>query len=200
MIAAIPTINFLSEINSKVVLPDFLSSVEEWMKKSEFNAQKITQAFLEVKTITGLFVNLFVIAIIPAVGEELLFRGVFQQIFVNMTKNVHWGIIITAILFSAMHLQFYGFFPRMLMGVFLGYLLIWSKTIWLPIIAHFINNSFAVIFYFFADNNNLSNDIDNVGKNNETIVYVILSVFIVSYFVFLIYKNEISHKELRIGN
>ncbi len=190
MIAAIPTINFLAEINSKIVFPDFLSSLEEWLRKTEFNADKITQAFMQVKTINGLFINLFVIALVPAIGEELLFRGVFQKIFINMTKNVHWGIIITAILFSAMHMQFYGFIPRMLMGVFLGYLLVWSKTIWLPIIAHFTNNGFAVILYFFSNKNSLSNNLDNVGRNNDTIVYLILSALIVGCFVFFIYKNE----------
>ena len=194
MIAAIPTINFLAEINSKFVLPDSLSSLQEWLKRTEFNADKITQAFMQVKTINGLFINLLVIAIFPAIGEELLFRGVFQKIFIKMTKNIHWGIIITAILFSAMHMQFYGFIPRMLMGIFLGYLLVWSKTIWLPIIAHFTNNGFAVVLYFFSNKNGLSNSLDNVGKNNDTIVYLILSALIVGCFVFFIYKKEIFSK------
>ncbi|MBE9468396.1 MAG: CPBP family intramembrane metalloprotease [Bacteroidetes bacterium] len=200
MITAVPIINFLAEINSRLILPDFLSSFEEWMKKSELNAQKITEAFMSTTTTAGLFINLFVIAIIPAIGEELLFRGVFQKIFINMTKNVHWGVIIAAILFSAMHMQFYGFIPRMIMGVFLGYLLVWSKTIWLPIIAHFVNNSFAVIYYFFANKNDVSKEIDNVGKNIDTMVYLIFSILIVTYLVFVIYKQETSHKELRINN
>lgn len=200
MITAIPIINFLAEINSKLILPDCLYSFEQWMKKSEFNAQKITQAFMSTNKITGLFINVFVIAIIPAIGEELLFRGVFQKIFINMTKNVHWGIIIAAVLFSGMHMQFYGFIPRMLMGVFLGYLLVWSKTIWLPIIAHFVNNCFAVVYLFFSESNDISKNIDNVGKNYDTIVYLIFSVLIVTYLIFLIFKQESSRKKLAIKN
>ena len=200
MIAAIPIINFLAEINSKLILPDCLSSFEQWMKQSELNAQKITQAFMSVKTTSGLFVNVFVIAIIPAIGEELLFRGVFQKLFINMTKNIHVGVIIAAVLFSGMHMQFYGFVPRFLMGVFLGYLLVWSNSIWLPIIAHFVNNCFAVIYYFFSNSNDMGNEIDNFGVNNETVLYLIFSVLIVSYLGFLIYKQEVSRREFELKN
>ena len=200
MIAAIPIINFLADINSKMVLPDCLSSFEQWMKQSEFNAQKITEAFMSTNKITGLLINLFVIAIIPAIGEELLFRGIFQKLFISMTKNIHVGVIIAAVLFSGMHMQFYGFIPRFIMGVFLGYLLVWSKSIWLPIIAHFVNNSFAVIYYFFSNSNDMGSEIDNFGVNNDTVLYLIFSVLIVSSLVFFIYKQEVSRRELGIKN
>ena len=103
--------------------------IEKWMKDAEESAAEITKAFLDVKTIPGLVFNVFMIAFLPAVGEELLFRGIIQRIFTDMTKSHHWGIWISAILFSAMHFQFYGFVPRVLLGALFGYLLVWSGSI-----------------------------------------------------------------------
>jgi membrane protease YdiL (CAAX protease family) len=90
-------------------------------------------------------VNLLMIAILPAIGEELLFRGVLLRLFREWTKNVHVAIIITALLFSFIHFQFYGFLPRFLMGVLFGYLVYWSGSLWVSVIAHFVNNGTAVI-------------------------------------------------------
>jgi membrane protease YdiL (CAAX protease family) len=116
VVVASPFINFISEINSKLTLPSAFSSIEQWMRESEDTAGKLTKLFLKTDTTWGLVFNIFLIGIIPAVGEELLFRGVVQRIFSEWTKNVHWGIWISAILFSALHFQFYGFVPRAILG------------------------------------------------------------------------------------
>src|SRR5207344_1198984 len=99
-------------------------------------------------SVLSLAINLFIIAFLPALGEELFFRGMMQKLFSQLTKNNHLAIIITSIIFSAIHLQFYGFLPRMVLGIFLGYLLVWSGSLWLPILAHFVNNASAVLFTF----------------------------------------------------
>jgi hypothetical protein len=145
VLAASPMVGFLGEINEKLHLPGSLSGIESWMKGMEENAADLIDRFMQVETIWGLLFNLFMIAVIPAVGEELLFRGVIQKIFTNMTRNYHWGIWISAFLFSALHMQFYGFLPRMVLGALFGYMLVYSGTIWLPIIAHFFNNTFGVL-------------------------------------------------------
>ncbi|MDX1284579.1 MAG: CPBP family intramembrane glutamic endopeptidase, partial [Draconibacterium sp.] len=142
MFFAAPFINFIGELNNNMVFPDWLSGIESWMKNAEENAAALTEAFLNVKTIPGLAFNIFMIAFLPAIGEELLFRGVIQKIFTNMTKNHHWGIWISAILFSALHFQFYGFVPRVILGALFGYMLVWSGSMWLPILGHFFNNAF----------------------------------------------------------
>ncbi|OFX58226.1 MAG: hypothetical protein A2046_09400 [Bacteroidetes bacterium GWA2_30_7] len=189
MFAAIPLINFLASVNSKMSLPEFMSGIESWMKYSESEAQKITEAFVNVSTISGFLTNMLMIAIIPAFGEELLFRGVIQRIFKDWTKNIHWAVFITAFLFSAMHLQFYGFIPRFLMGVFFGYLFAWSGTIWLPIIAHFINNCFAVVFSYLLYTKVIEKNIDTIGSSADTLIYVVFSIIITSSFIYLIYKK-----------
>jgi len=143
-----PVIEWVSLLNQQLILPSWMSSLESWMRTSEDQATEITKAFLTTKSIGGLLGNLFIVAVLPAIGEELLFRGVLQNLIKKMTGSSHWGIWITAILFSALHLQFFGFLPRMLLGALFGYLLEWTGTLWLPMIAHFINNAAGVIIFF----------------------------------------------------
>jgi membrane protease YdiL (CAAX protease family) len=187
MISAIPFINYLGYLNQSMQLPKFMKGVEEWMKQSEENAARLTIAFLKMDSIADLIVNLFVIAFLAAVGEELFFRGVIQKFFFKWTKNYHIAIIITGILFSAIHLQFYGFFPRMLMGILLGYLLVWTNSLWIPITAHFANNATAVVLSYLIQRKFFS---ENIGSDNSNMIYIIGSVIIVIIFILLIYKKS----------
>lgn len=190
IIFAIPSINFMADINSKLVLPNFMSGIEQWMKSSEENAAVITKLFLSVDSFWGLLLNIFMIALIPAIGEELIFRGVLQNIFIRWTKNTHWGIFIAAFVFSFIHFQFYGFLPRMFLGVLFGYLYVWSKSLWLPMLAHFINNGFAVIVSYFVKSAETSNKIETLGTSSETIFYTLISIVLTFLMFFYIYKKE----------
>ncbi len=140
-----PFIGFVGEWNSQIELPEFMSGIEEWMRRMEESAAIMIEKFIKVETLGGLLFNIFMIAVIPALGEEFLFRGVIQKIFTNMTKNYHWGIWISAAIFSAFHMQFLGFIPRMLLGALFGYMLVWSGSMWLPVLGHFINNLIGVL-------------------------------------------------------
>jgi hypothetical protein len=186
MFFATPFINFIGEINAQMHLPKWMSGIEEWMKESEDKAAVLTEAFLKVNTLGGLFFNLFMIAVLPAIGEELLFRGVIQRIFTRMTQNHHWGIWISAILFSALHLQFYGFIPRMLLGVLFGYLLVWSGSLWLPVIAHFINNGVATIAMYLIDKEIIKPEIEVIGSTSGSYYIAIISLLVVGIFLWLI--------------
>lgn len=191
---AAPFINFIGEINSKMVFPEWLSGMEQWMKNAEENAETITKIFLDVDTTGGLLFNLFMIAILPAVGEELLFRGVIQRIFTKMTHNHHSGIWITAILFSALHMQFYGFIPRMLLGVLFGYLLVWSGSMWLPILGHLVNNGLAVIMYFMIDKNMINPELEEIGTNSESYYWAAISFVFVLFFMLIIKRQNMQNK------
>lgn len=165
MIAVIPFINLLSWLNQQIVLPAGLSAIEGWMKLYENQIAAITEKMLNVHT-TGAFIfNLILIAVLPALGEELFFRGTLQKI-IGERWNIKIAIWITAIIFSIIHLQFYGFFPRMLLGAFFGYLLLWSGNLWYSVLAHFINNAVAVIFYYLKYNGIMMPDIDTIGTGN----------------------------------
>lgn len=157
MLVALPAINLLADINQQMALPAFLEPLETWMKTQEETAKQLTEQFLSVTTYSGLIINILLMALLPAVAEELTFRGVLQRLFqgsnvsdFHTVKVPHIAIWVTAILFSAIHMQFYGFLPRMLMGALFGYMLVWTGSLWVPILMHFTNNAMAVILYFVA--------------------------------------------------
>jgi hypothetical protein len=160
-----------------------MNGVQTWMQDSEDQADKITKAFLATRSSSDLLLNLFMIGLVPAVGEELLFRGVVQQLFKKLTRNSHAAIWISAAIFSALHVQFFGFLPRMVLGAMFGYMLEWSGTLWLPIIAHFINNSTAVIAYYLAEKGFISSDIDKVGTPSNGTSYLVL-ISLICLFIF----------------
>lgn len=147
---AIPFINFLTQVNQEIQLPEIFGALEKWLMHREESAREITGQFLTADNLTALAVNLLMIAVLPSVGEELIFRGIIQKVLAQWTRNAHLGILIAAFLFSAMHVQFYGLIPRMFLGVMFGYLFLWSGSIWLPILGHFINNASAVIYYYVS--------------------------------------------------
>ena len=169
MLCALPAINLLADLNSRVVLPESLSGLEQWMKTREQEAADLTQRFLQADNIGTVMLNIGLMALLPALGEEISFRGTLQQ---TITRNPspltpHLAIWVTAIVFSAIHIQFYGFVPRMLMGAMFGYIFVWSGNLWLPVIMHFTNNAIAVITYSIlgesADNQNIA---DTIGAGD----------------------------------
>lgn len=187
MVLIVPFVNLLGEMNQQLILPKVFAGIERWMKATEAQTAQITEKLLNVHTLQGLLLNILVIAIIPAIGEELFFRSALQGIF-QKWKGAVLAIWITAIIFSAIHLQFYGFVPRMLLGAFFGYMLVWSKNLWLPILAHFTNNVMAVIFYYLTANGYKLPDIDKLGTGN-TMWLGILSGIIAILGVSLIKKR-----------
>jgi membrane protease YdiL (CAAX protease family) len=189
MIVATPVINFLGEINSYMHLPGFLRSVEEWMRESEDKAAQLTEAFLKMNSTGDFILNLFMIGLLPALGEELVFRGVIQKIFYQWSRSAHVAVWTTAFIFSAMHMQFYGFLPRMVLGGMLGYMLVWSKSLWLPIIAHFVNNSGAVIFTYLFQQGATAIDPDKIGTESDW-SGVGMSMVITLVLIFMLYKRR----------
>ena len=190
LLAVIPFINFLGAINSQMTFPESISGLEGWMKNMENAAQVMIEKFMKVDGISGLMFNIFMIAVLPALGEELMFRGVIQRIFSDWTKNYHWGIWISAFLFSAMHMQFYGFLPRMALGAMFGYLLVWTGTMWVPILAHFVNNLMGVLGYFLIGKGVISKDIEEWGTGSEQIPLVVISFLTVGILLFVIFRSE----------
>ncbi|HRH64847.1 MAG TPA: CPBP family intramembrane metalloprotease [Bacteroidia bacterium] len=190
LVISVPLINFLGELNGTMHLPGFLKTVEDWMRASEERASELTKAFLEMPTFGDMLFNVFMIALIPAIGEELLFRGVVQKIFTGWAKNVHVGVWMAAILFSAMHMQFYGFVPRLLLGAMLGYLFVWSGSLWLAILAHFVNNASAVIFTYLYQQEISTIDVDAVGTQQGDAWGVIISTLLTAGLLYSIYRYE----------
>ena len=184
-----PAINWMIEINKDMKLPEFLASTEIWMHNAEDMSNEISNAFLSNSSISSLIVNLLMIGVLAAVGEELVFRGIIQKIFIRWFKNTHIAVIFTAICFSAFHMQFYGFLPRFMMGILLGYLFVWSGSLWIPIIVHFVNNATAVLISFLSSRGVIETSYEEFGTT-DSIYPVLLSCAFIASLVFVIYKKE----------
>jgi membrane protease YdiL (CAAX protease family) len=190
MVLALPLINGLAELNQHMHLPASFQHLEEWMAQSEAQMKDLTEAFMRGTSVNTLLLNLFVIAFLAALSEELFFRGVIQKVLIECFKNKHVGVWIGAILFSAFHLQFFGFFPRMLMGAYLGYLFVWSGSLWPGIFAHFLNNGLATYSAWLMNRGSVSKDIDTFGSNQQDWIYVFISGVLVIISLVLVYKTE----------
>lgn len=190
ILCAIPVINLLAYLNQQIALPDQLQAIEQWMRSTEKELEELTYKLLQVHTVKDLVFNLFLIAVLAGLGEELFFRGILQRIFAErMSPAV--AIWITAFIFSAIHMQFYGFIPRLLLGAMLGYLFYWSNNLWMPILAHTINNAVAVVYYYFTFNGLKTIDIETVGTG-ATLYIGIISAALSAGILYVIYRRRIT--------
>lgn len=159
----LPFINFIADLNAQVTLP---GAFGEWAAAKEAQLAELTERFLDMPHLGWLAFNLVMIAMLPALGEELLFRGVLQRKLTQWSGNAHVAVWVAAFLFSAIHMQFLGFVPRLLMGAVLGYLLVWSGNLWYPIIAHFMNNAGAVVIMYLQQHGRLGEEAGDMGIGN----------------------------------
>ena len=191
MLVALPAINLLSHWNQQMVLPSWLSGLEEWMKNKEAEAEWLTKQFMSATTVGGMLVNLFLMAVLPAVSEEVTFRGVLQRLLAFRLSpfTSHLSIWLTAIIFSAIHMQFYGFVPRMLMGALFGYMMVWTGSLWVPMLMHFVNNGMAVLLYFMASRAGWDMDkVDAVGTDN-TLWLGIVSIVLTAVGIYMFRRS-----------
>ena len=193
IVVAQPVVGFTNELNSHLSFPKWLSGVENWMKDTEQKNGVITEAFLATTSFGGLLVNILMIAILPAIAEEILFRGALAKLFKDWTKNVHMAVFISSFIFAAIHMQFYGFLPRFLLGMVLGYLFFWSGSLWLPIVAHFTNNFLSVMVEFLYRSGNIKTNAENFGTANESWLTAVSIVAVSGILYFIYSKTSTKH-------
>jgi uncharacterized protein len=197
LFCANPAFDWVNQVNQKMVLPDFLKGLELWMKEKEQQMAETTKQLLKMKSYGDLAINLLMIGIIPAVGEELFFRGSMQNIFKNWFKNHHTAIWITAIIFSSIHIQFYGFFPRMLLGVLFGYFLVYGGSIWLAILGHFLNNGTAVVAAFVMQKQGKS--MEEIEQSQNYPLYAIVISLIITLILLMLFFKMSKNKRSDIA-
>ena len=185
MVSVIPFINYTAELNLRMEVP--IEALDRILRNLEGEAEKMMIAFTATKTIWGLLVNLLMIGVIAAVGEELIFRGVLQRLMIGMLKNVHLAVVITAILFSAFHFQFFSFLPRFVLGMVLGYLMYYGRSIWYPILAHFVNNAMGVIYYYFSSKGSADDMLEEIGTSTLIPVAAVISLALFIFFAVMWY-------------
>lgn len=174
-----PLVEWMGQLNAAIDLPESFSGWETWMKVKEKESATTAEILLKDKTALGLIGNLLTIAFTAAFCEEIFFRGMLQRTLSNTKMNIHTAIWISAIIFSAIHLQFYGFFPRMILGAVLGYLFYFTNNIWVSILAHFLNNALVVVSGFFTTEINL-NPLEETEKTSLWGINFLLALLSIS--------------------
>jgi len=160
VIAFMATNSVFIEWNSSISFPDSMKGFEQGARDYEDRAMELTKFFTTFHSTGDFLFGLVVIALLPAIGEELVFRGMLQPELYRMSGNHHVAIWTSAIIFSAFHLQFFGFLPRMMLGALFGYLFLWSRNLIVPMIAHFVNNGFSVLMMYLYQKGTITIDMD----------------------------------------
>lgn len=175
IIIAFPFVAWLGEINQRIPLP-------QWMRGLEDNVGTQMEAFLKAKSTFDVIINVILIGLLPAICEEICFRGALQRILIHIFRSPIAGIIVTAILFSALHMQFQGFLPRMFLGALLGFMYWYSGSLWPGIAAHFVNNAVQVVIVSYAP--------QYINKNPEMPVFLALASIILVMALAYVYRSK----------
>ena len=176
------------EWNRSLPLPQFFIDLED-------QAAELTTFLTSFSGLTELVVALIVISIIPAFGEELVFRGILQKMAFQFTGNSHIAIWICAFIFSAFHMQFLGFVPRLLLGGLFGYLYVWSGTLWIPVFAHFVNNAFTIVMVYLYHSDQIKFDIEETTSVpiGSVLLFSLLCVALL-YFIRKFNQKEVDER------
>ncbi|MCM1520957.1 MAG: CPBP family intramembrane metalloprotease [Lachnoclostridium sp.] len=170
MVVAVPAMNFVIEWNESLSLPSAFSSIEAWMRSSEDAAQQSVEILMGGTSVSDLILGILIIGLFAALAEELYFRGTIMRMMLCSGINPHVAIWVTAFIFSAIHVQFFGFFPRLLLGAFFGYLTFWRSSVWLSVITHAFNNSIVVITSWLERRGTIGHEIDTLGSENYILI------------------------------
>lgn len=164
-IVSIPAMNYLVEWNQSIVLPSWL---DEPLRNIENNAAATTSRLLDAQSLGMMIFMVLVVGVLTGLGEEIFFRSGLLGTMLYGKVNKHLAVWAVAIVFSAIHLQFFGFVPRLLLGAWLGYLMVWTGEVWTPIIAHALNNGSIVLVTYLANQNYISdNYLETTGTGDH---------------------------------
>ncbi len=183
---AIPFINLLAIWNAQWHLPQFLGFVEDWMREMQHKNDILLQVMLQMNSNADILINILMVVLLPAIGEELIFRGVIQKQLHKWVQRPHTAIIVTALLFSAFHMQFLGFLSRFLLGMLFGYFYYYSKNLWSAIWAHLVNNGLALILAIIYGTQNQNEVMDGAS----TVAITIPSILLFGLSIFLLLKTR----------
>ena len=185
------------EWNKSINFPEFMNSFETWAFNKEKELEKITIFLVSFANNWEFLFGILSIALIPGICEEYLFRGVLQKNFYLISKNIHIAVWLSAFFFSALHLQFYGFFPRMLLGVLFGYIYYWSGSILYPMIAHIFNNFFSLSIFYLSQKGLLNENFEVSVNSSPKIpmVLIIISAVLFIGFMYLLRRYFLDNEK-----
>lgn len=186
LITATPMMNRLIALNEAVTLPDSLAWLEQSLKQMEEQAAATIAVMQGGTSVGDLVMNILIIGVLAGLGEELFFRGTFLRLMTTGRINPHIAVWTVAVVFSAVHLQFYGFVPRTLLGAYFGYLVVWTRCLWIPVIIHALNNIIYVSSEWIAARQGLGESAINSYDGN--LLVNAASVIITAALLIVIYR------------
>jgi uncharacterized protein len=170
--------------NASLVLPESMRGFERWASALEEQLRELTEYLTHFDSISTFLLAVLVVAVIPAVGEELLFRGLLQNILRRLAGNAHVAVWLAALMFGMLHFQFYGMLPRVLLGALFGYLYLWSGNLWVPVLAHFVNNGLSLLFLYLYQTGYSPVDVESTEAFPWTyiLIFAVLGTFLIVRF------------------
>ncbi len=190
LIVSIPAMNYIIEWNESMQFPESMKGLEEWMRNSENNAATMVKTLLGQPDIPNLTMSILIVGVLAGLSEELFFRGALQKILLSKPMNIHIAIWLTAFIFSTIHMQFYGFIPRLLLGAFFGYLVVWSGSLWLPIVAHAFNNITTVFVTWLYNRGCIDSDPNQIGTTMTPLDTTIAITSVIATIILIIYLKK----------
>lgn len=187
MYAILPLNNVFAEWNAGLKLPESMSRIEELIKEMYESSAVVLEKLVNVNTFGGFVINLIMIAGLAALGEELLFRSIIQTSLIKTCKNAHVGIIIASAIFSFIHFDFYAFIPRLVLGMLLGYMFYYSRSIWVSMFMHFVNNATAVVIYYLNNIGVTNVDVETFGQTQ--LLPLLISIALMAVLFWLAIKR-----------
>lgn len=146
-------------LNKDLVLPAGFESIENKMKAMEQSAEVLVKFLTDFQTPIEMLMAVVVMGALTGIGEEVFFRGALQSKLNVVFKNPHIAIWVASFIFSFVHFQFYGFVPRMLLAALFGYMYYWSGNLWVPIVAHAVNNGSTVLALYFTKDSDFGKEL-----------------------------------------
>jgi uncharacterized protein len=175
------------EWNMHFQFPEFLQEFGRWAREREDALAEMTRLLTNFQTTENFVLGFVVIALLPGIGEELVFRGLIQRELYRGSGNLHLSVWAAAFIFSAIHMQFFGFVPRMMLGALFGYLYHWSGNLIVPMFAHFFHNGFTVVMLYLHQQGLIAVDIES----EEAAPWPWVSVSVVATLALLYYFRKL---------
>lgn len=185
MLVASPAMSWIIRLNASLHLPESMAEIEAALRAMEDAAEGTVQMMLGAHTPGNLIMNVLIIGVMAGFSEELFFRGALQRLLGTTRMSRNAAVWVAAIVFSAVHFQFFGFVPRMLLGAFFGYLLVWSGSVWLPMLIHTLNNTLFVVLQHFTGSGD-----PQLGEAGEGTAAVVMSVLLTAAGIWLLYRQR----------
>jgi membrane protease YdiL (CAAX protease family) len=193
IVAFMPAVSMLTDLNQRLWLPANMHGIENWIKSKEAANDRLTHVIMQMTSLNDFFINLIIVGIAAGFCEELLFRGVLQNIIFKSTRKLHASIWISAILFSAFHMQFYGFVPRMCIGALLGYMYASGGSIYVNAAMHAFFNGLQVLLIYLYQADIIKINIDDT-ETQPSYVLGVLSLLLTSLAVYNLLKRYTPQK------